>query len=325
MPADKKNIWVLKDDRISNFKQIEAISNFLSSKSTNIINKSITYNKTIFLPNFARNCFQIKSVSLKLSDIINKDFPDLILSAGRRCASIALQIKKQSGNKSKIIQLMRPNPYNKNFDFIITPKHDNYKYANYENITTPNSINNKLLEESLPDWPILNQLTKPKIALIVGGSTKKANIRPSHFAKMSETISNKTAELDGSILVTTSRRTGIKNEQIILSHLSDPHYIFTWQEKLSTNPYYAILAQADYIIITGDSISMISDACATGKPVYIYDKKFGNSKHRKFQQYLYDKKIAKPYTEFLKKPESWNYTPINEAKNIADIIKKKFL
>lgn len=76
----------------------------------------------------------------------------------------------------------------------------------------------------------------------------------------------------GSVLVTTSRRTGERFSDIIADELNGvPHYIYDWSKSTGEkNPYQAMLNAADRIIVSGDSISMTADALATGKPTFIY-------------------------------------------------------
>src|SRR6185369_4221368 len=76
----------------------------------------------------------------------------------------------------------------------------------------------------------------------------------------------------GSLMVTTSRRTGDRLAEAIEDFLTAPVYFYDWKDEdvESKNPFFAFLGLADAVIATGDSISMCSEACATGKPVYIY-------------------------------------------------------
>jgi mitochondrial fission protein ELM1 len=77
----------------------------------------------------------------------------------------------------------------------------------------------------------------------------------------------------GSLLISTSRRTGAAAADALARAVSVPAHIHRWGEGgngQGENPYFAFLALADALIVTGESMSMCSEACATGKPVYIY-------------------------------------------------------
>jgi uncharacterized protein len=71
--------------------------------------------------------------------------------------------------------------------------------------------------------------------------------------------------------VTTSARTPQAAAQALFAELDMPFHAHRWQAVESANPFHAYLALADEIVVTADSISMITEACATGKPTYLFD------------------------------------------------------
>lgn len=87
------------------------------------------------------------------------------------------------------------------------------------------------------------------------------------------------------------------------------------------NPFFAFLGLSDAVVVTGDSTSMCSEACATGRPVYIFAPP-GNTahKHKHLHQRLYELGYAKPLTgEF----SVWSYPPLNAASMIAQAIMER--
>ena len=85
-------VWVLTDDRIGSNNQSLSIG---ESIDRNYVIKKIVYNKLIVLPNFIRQSSLI-GINKEKSDKINSDFPDIVICAGRRLSSIALNIKKRA-------------------------------------------------------------------------------------------------------------------------------------------------------------------------------------------------------------------------------------
>ena len=116
----------------------------------------------------------------------------------------------------------------------------------------------------------------------------------------------------GSLIITPSRRTGKENIRTLCENLSDlPVYIWNGIE---TNPYYGILALSDALVVTCDSINMISEACATGKPVHVVHLDGGNRKFREF----HDNMQTAGYTRtFEGRLEHWNYKLPDDTTNIA--------
>ena len=110
---------------------------------------------------------------------------------------------------------------------------------------------------------------------------------------MADQIKSLHDKTGGSILVTTSRRTGEEAQNIIMQKLKDiPSYTYIWGEK-KENPLLGFYACADRIVVTADSVSMCSEACGTGKPVLLFlGENWLPQKHRNFAASLIDGKYA---------------------------------
>jgi len=101
-------------------------------------------------------------------------------------------------------------------------------------------------------------------------------------------------EKSASVLVTTSRRTGDAASHL-LNEIKVPSFTFKWGDE-GENPYFGFLALSDVLIVTGDSVSMCSEACATGKTVYIYAPEgMISDKHHRMVTSLYEGGYAKPF------------------------------
>jgi mitochondrial fission protein ELM1 len=283
-------IWALIDDRAGNAGQVIGVSEAIGKAYQK---KDIIYNSFIKLPNLLRGT---SLIGLKNKDNLLPPYPELVISAGRRCAPIARYIKKFN-SKTKLVQIMSPDFGHEDFDLIIMPEHDNYKpQANI--ITTIGSLHkltDSLLQHEANQWQEkFSHLKKPYIVLLVGGSSKNGKFTSDHAKELGILANNLAKKTGGSLLITSSRRTGDEQRVILEQQLYVP-YNFYYFGATGPNPYLGYLALADYIIVTGDSVAMASEACFTGKPVYIYspDNITGN-KHRKFQQQLFTKNLAKP-------------------------------
>ncbi|MDX1737354.1 MAG: ELM1/GtrOC1 family putative glycosyltransferase, partial [Alphaproteobacteria bacterium] len=121
---------------------------------------------------------------------------------------------------------------------------------------------------------------------------------------------------DGSLLITASRRSPPATEKILSETLSDcPHYIWDGQ---GDNPYFGFLGLADYIVVTCDSANMVSEACATGKPVYVFHMQANRkTKFDIFHQSLEAGGYCRKLGDSL---ENWRYDPLNETERLADIV-----
>lgn len=318
----KKTIWILLDNRIGSRHQAEGIANYLDSSKFEIINKEITYTRWAALPNIIRGRTLI-GLTKKSQQSLLAPFPDIVLSASRRTAPVARWIKKQNP-QTQLVQLLHIGKYGaKDFTFIFTPEHDKHKYTapNIQyTLGSPHAITEEKLQAAKLIWQSkFSTLPHPITALIIGGAIKKSSFS-SDNAKLLADTTKKIKETDGgSLLITTSRRTGKAAEEIIMQELySIPHYAYLWGDK-SENPYLGFLACADNLIVTGDSVSMCCEATAAHKPLQIFTgKNWLTPKHLRFVDSLYAAGYASP----LSTSNTANplLPPLNVAKELAEKI-----
>ena len=311
-----KKIWILTDDRAGNNTQVIGIADALGLPYEE---KKLSYNSLIKLPNFLRGA---SLVGVENNLILGENLPDILISAGRRQAPVAKYIKKKSGGKTKLIHLMNPDCSFADFDLVILPEHDASKKNNPKNVIytigSPNRITKEKIENEAENWKgEFENLSSPKIGVLIGGDSKHGKFTHQDTDELVAKINQITG--DNSLLITTSRRT----PEYTISQMSDiecPKFFYKYQPD-TANPYLGILGTADILIVTGDSVAMCAEACATGKPVYIFTPSNAPKKHRKFIASLFEKGYAKPLENSL---SHYEYEPLNEAKKVADIIKIKY-
>ncbi len=315
---NQPKIWVLADDRAGNVNQALGLAEALELPFET---KKIVYTKSAGLPNFLRGSSLI-GVNLADSSEIKAPWPDIIIAAGRKTGPIARYIKKMSGGKSKIVQLMLPGFPSGDFDLIVTPKHDGFS-NNKKIINTIGATNRITMEKISHDkekWQAkFANLPKPRIALLIGGTTKKGTFTIEHALDLADKASKFANSKGGSLLITNSRRTGDEATRILKEKITAKFHFHDFNSK-DENPYFGYLGISDAIIASGDSISMCSEACSTGKPVYIYaPADITPEKHQNFHKNLYTNGYAKPLTgEWV----AWNNKTLCDTNDIAQIIKK---
>ena len=315
MLEGKKKAWILNDHRIGNINQLRSIAFYLDDY-LEFLEKEIIFDCKITLPNFLH--FFIKNPG-NIKKFQNCDKPDFIFSAGRRSALAAIKLKKIYPH-SKIIQIMRPNINAKYFDFISTPIHDNYNYADYESLIAPNLINESTLIKETEKFPAI---AKSKFLVLIGGSSKAKKIDDYMASDFYEFIDKISKIYQCEFSFVTSRRTDKNIQEIIKNNFQfSKKYFF---EKIKdNNPYLALINKAENIIVTGDSVSMISDCLATGKPCIVYEK-FASAKHLKMIKNLKNNNLIKLSANIGDSDfTSYKYKKINEAKKIAEEIITKF-
>ncbi len=295
----KKIIWILLDNRIGSVNQARGVEYFLDKDKFEIVEKQLEYNCLAALPNFIRGK-TLLGIKADSRQQLKGQLPDIVLSSSRRTVPVARYLRKISKNKTKIVQLMHPgNAGMKEFSLIFVPEHDKGKKCgtNVEYIVgCAHKITDESLSQAHKKWSKkFAKLPKPLTAVIVGGAIKKHKFSPENAAKLGELVYDFYENHQGTLLITTSRRTGIESEKMLMQKLAGARtYEYLWGSQ-GENPYMGFLSEAENIIVTGDSVSMCSEAVGTGKNVYIFTgQKWLTNKHMRFVESLYQRKIAMP-------------------------------
>jgi len=260
---------------------------------------------------------------------ICEPWPDIVITIATKMEPVGLYIKKQNP-AAKIVHIQKPHLPEHKFDLIASPEHD---YLNTQRtaladsvpsnvlltLGAPNRITPEILEQGRAKWEReFSKLPHPRIAVLVGGSTNKAKFTNEIALDLAAKANALAAEVGGSLLVTTSRRTPPEAIEILQNKLQSQKYFYDARND-GPNPYAGLLACSDIIIASGDSVSMCSESCSTGKPVYIYSpESLTPPKYRYFQHRL----IESGYAKMLGDEKGGEYKPLCDAKIIADYIRK---
>ncbi len=250
---------------------------------------------------------------------IQRDF-DIIISCGRKSVIPSIFLKKINNKKIKNIHIQDPKVNFQNFDYIISPEHDDLKGENI--ISSKGAIHYLTITEVEEKKNYLSdRVAKEKkiITLILGGPTKHYTYSNQNILNIFSKISKQILNKDYQLIVIPSNRTPIKTIELAKKFFSKEHLII---DRVDKNAYLSSLGVADYIIVTCDSSSMISEAALTGKPLYVAMIP-PSKKDTRFQNFrkLFEKMNI--IREFDGKLETWNYEKLDETKRIAYEIKNR--
>ncbi|KAK9048757.1 hypothetical protein SSX86_032276 [Deinandra increscens subsp. villosa] len=120
----------------------------------------------------------------------------------------------------------------------------------------------------------------------------------------------------GSIRISFSRRTPKQVSEILVREFHNHPKVYIWDGQ-DPNPHMGHLAWADAFVITADSVSMLSEACSTGKPVYVIGAERCTWKFAYFQKNLQERGMARPFTGDENIAERWIYPPLQDTKEAA--------
>ena len=217
------------------------------------------------------------------SSRLDPPWPDLVISAGRRNEPIARWIRRQARGDVRLVHVGRPWAAIESWDLVVTtPQYRLPQLPNVLHNETPlHRVTPRRLAAEAAAWaPRLAGLPQPHIALLAGG-----NSGPYPFDRVSgERLGRQASEFasarNGSLLVTTSARTPPDTTAALFAAIRCPAFRYRWTPEDDGNPYYALLGLAERLIVTADSISMMTEACATGRPVYLFDTGIGRTSMR---------------------------------------------
>lgn len=323
LQGENARVWLLIDDRAGNKSQVLGVARALGLPFEI---KNIEYTAAAALPNYMLMAsFSMLSRQCRVN--LAAPWPDIVIAAGRRTAPVARRIKELSKDQTKLVQIMHPGSTGEeDFTLIAVPRHDGMDEADNRFTMTgaPHGVTAQSLAEANQTWAgRFDHLPKPHVALIVGGDTKRKKFTLAMAQELGERAAKLARDAGGSLLVTTSRRSTPEATAALVEALGDvPANVFKWGDE-GDNPYMGYLAQADHIIVTGDSVSMCSEACATGRPVYIFaPKKMISHKHAKLHKDLYAKGYARPLEE-AESLDDWSHEPLNAAFEVATEIRQR--
>lgn len=252
--------------------------------------------------------------------------PALVISAGSRSAPVALWVKHNFGGR--LVHCMRPGlagwMRRDSFDLLVIPRHDEPPEA--PNIlpvlAAPNRVSQLKLRQAGEAWAErLAHLPHPRVALLVGGPVRATGLAPALAHRLGRQVALLAAERGGAVLATTSRRTGGEATDALAAGLSRAlNVLYRWGEP-GDNPYLGFLACADAIVVTADSVSMISEACATAAPVFVALPELAGPRHRKMLASLFSADQVRPLGDNL---SPWPRQRLDEADRIASEIRRRF-
>src|SRR3984893_6740571 len=230
-------------------------------------------------------------------------WPDLVIGCGRNTAMPALAIRRASGGRTVAAQVQYPGVGRSEFDLLVVPEHDHLEGPRF--VVTRGAVHRvtqaRLAAEKLR-FPALAQMPRPVLSVLIRGAGKGYGRTVGRLGEIAETLAAILRTDGGSVLLTASRRTGAPGLALLRRRPTGLSAAL-WDGS-GENPYFAYLALADAFWVTADSVSMISEAAATGKPVHILSLDGGNAKLFRFHEAMQEAGITRPFAGGV---QSWSY------------------
>ena len=244
----------------------------------------------------------------------------IIISCGRKSVIPSIALKKRLGNQIFNIHIQDPKVSFEHFDLIVSPEHDRLRGENIINTTGAiHYLTKKEINDNSKYLGIEKDKRKELVAFIIGGPNKYYNYSEKQIHELFNKVKTSFTPDKFKIIVIPSYRTPENILKIAFNTFSINHHVV---KNIDKKAYLSALAISNYIVVTCDSTSMISEAAMTGKPVYIAMMKSfkPTGRFKKFYSQLRDLGITR---ELEDRVESWSYNSLNEVNRIAPIVKAK--
>jgi mitochondrial fission protein ELM1 len=216
------------------------------------------------------------------SDRLEPPWPDLIVSCGRRSALLALEARRRAGGKPTLVHVQDPRVLTGAFDLVVAMAHDKLDGPNVLKVTTAlHDVTPGRLAAAAGEWrERLSRLPRPLVGVILGGPSGRQAFGAAEGRALLGKLLAMKAECGGGLAVVPSRRTPHEVLAMFVEAAKRDPAVWTWAGD-GDNPYLGVLALADRLVVTGDSVSMVSEALATPHPVEVFSPRLRDL-HRGF-------------------------------------------
>lgn len=253
--------------------------------------------------------------------ILNPPWPNILITSGRSAAPVGPAFKKwlhqQHNHPLFLVHIQGPRLNTNQYDMVIAPRHAQVKGANV--IHTHGSLHN-LTPEKLQTHPLttpaliqMQESPRLKVAFLIGGMSHYYNYGAGEQHKILWSL-KQLLEAGHDVMVSASRRTPMPLKQALRSR-THPHLFYWDPEAESPNPYHDMLKVAQKFIVTCDSVSMTTELCALGKPVYSFGltpkQRVRPCRLERFRSHLMREGFVLPYAGY--------FTPKDQTRSFFDL------
>ena len=258
-------IWLISDGVGGNDRQVQALAEAMQLSS-----RSVRVHPARPWSWFAPHVIAAARWAFPrlLRHDLHEPWPALAIGCGRQAALLTRALRVWSRGATFTLQILDPRIDPSNFDLVVAPRHDGLSAPNViATLGALNPVDDAWLARAAPAFPALAQLPRPRTALLVGGPRRGLQLDEAWLDALIARLRTWRERDGGSLLVTTSRRTPDAWRDKLRGAFRNGCTCFWGGAEDGPNPYASYLALADRIVVTPDSINMLSEACAVGVPV----------------------------------------------------------
>ncbi len=241
----------------------------------------------------------------------------ILFTAGGTAGAVGAACHRRG---STVVQVQNPRLSLRHFDLVVANQHDGLAGANV--IVTRTALHRATasrLAEAREIWePRLAHLPRPLVSVLVGGSNGRFRLEAAEGAQLAGQLAAMMQRDRPSLALTASRRTSPAVRDILHQTLT-PHGAWMWDMQ-GENPYFGLLALADAIVVTVDSISMVSEAVATSAPVLLAELPGRSARIGRFLGALLESGRVR---RFAGRFETWQTAPIDDTAEAGAEVRRR--
>jgi len=248
-------------------------------------------------------------------------WPRVAVGCGRAAALFTRMLRPWSAGRCRTVQILDPRIDPKHWDLVVAPRHDALAGPN---VLTPLGSLNPVDEEWLADardaWPRLADLPAPRVGVLLGGPRHGIALDEAWIRAFVDGLRTRQLREGSSLLVLASRRTPPALAAALRSAFEGIPGLHWYGGSEGPNPYPGVLAWADRLVVTPDSVNMLSEACAVGCPVHTFAPTPLPEKLARFHGALRDAGLLHDLD--AETPE--RQPPLRETEHIAATVRRRF-
>ena len=258
--------WVITDNAAGNQRQALALAEHMQRPVRHLrlrlrapwswLSPRFTLGNTRALPAAQRSLFA-------------PPWPELVIGCGRSAALLTRIVRPLSGGRCYTVQILDPRIDPRHWDAVIAPRHDGLDGANVlRPLGSLNTVDARWLADGRDACPLLGELPQPRVGVLLGGPRRGIDLDDDYADRLLGHLLARHRREGGSLLVLASRRTPAELIELFRAALRDVPGIVWAGPDDGRNPFPGVLGWADRLVVTPDSVNMLSEACAVGCPVH---------------------------------------------------------
>lgn len=257
--------WVITDTAAGNQRQALALAEYLHMPLRHLVlqprapwswlSPRLTLGDSLALPTSQRHLFA-------------PPWPAVAIGCGRAAALFTRMLRSLSDGHCYTVQILDPRIDPAHWDTLIAPRHDGVAAPGVlQPLGSLNAVDDDWLADGRESCPGLGELPQPRVGVLLGGPRKGLRLDDMYARQLLAHLLEHQRQEGGSLLVLASRRTPPALVEIFRTALRGlPGLVWSGPDD-GSNPYPGVLGWADRLVVTPDSVNMLSEACAVGCPV----------------------------------------------------------